>query len=369
MGYSTIAIDRNSHAPGLTYADAYISTSTLDTEVIIAALKELENQYEFRGVVARTTGQALYTAAAISEVFRLPGLTRELVRISIEKSALREFCEANGLPVPRGHVMERTGRLPAGWSFPVVIKPDLPYVGKQAVSLVNDPADVIDKVDQACSMSMNRRAEIEEFIPGIDVGCFFYANKGRVQIIAFCDELVAFDKDGQALGMGNSVLSVIMGTPAEAKIRTFIDEFSSLFNEVNAILIAIFRISPEGDIYLIEMHADLGGDKVAEVLFANAAHHFDFFSLAVQVAVGTVSSLLPVEFSPTTLYFPFSGKADVAIPGLELHPDYALAKTGSLRSNLMLLPEVNRICNRYMSLQPSHLTWLEHKDPYSEKKG
>ncbi|GAI54291.1 unnamed protein product, partial [marine sediment metagenome] len=87
-GYSVIAIDRDPDAPGFSLADTKIMESTYNTAKVLNALHSLEKRHYFSGLVARTSGPALKTAAAIAEEFHLPGLSREIVPLATEKSKL-----------------------------------------------------------------------------------------------------------------------------------------------------------------------------------------------------------------------------------------------------------------------------------------
>ena len=122
-GFSIIAIDRNANAPGFEYADICINESTLEIESIINTLTALQSSHHIQGVLARTTGQALYTAVAISNEFSLPGLSAELAHISTEKSVLREFCNLHDLPMVEGIIASSNSDCEM-LGLPVIVKPD-----------------------------------------------------------------------------------------------------------------------------------------------------------------------------------------------------------------------------------------------------
>ncbi len=83
-----------------------------------------------------------YNAAVVALTFGLRGLSTSVVRLATEKSALRDFFHQRGLPMPQGVAVSNQEELPEKLTFPVVVKPDLPLVGKKAVRLVRERTDL-----------------------------------------------------------------------------------------------------------------------------------------------------------------------------------------------------------------------------------
>ena len=364
MEWSVVAVDRNPQAPGFAMADACVVRSTFDIEAVVTELQGLRDDFAFVGVVARVSGSALYTAAAVASTFGLRGLSASVVRLATEKSALRDFFHQRGLPMPQGVAVSNQEELPEKLTFPVVVKPDLPLVGKKAVRLVRERTDLALRVREACKASENNRAEIACFVPGFDIACLCYTDAGRVSVITWWDELVACDVDGLFIGLGASVPSVIVGTPIEGKAASIVQQLMRNFPGVQSLLLVSFRVSMDGSVHVIELHADLGGDLIADVLLPTAAPDFDFFGIAIEVATGNVSAISPPQLAPTALYYLPQDMTAGDLPDLELYLDYALARKSSVMENLTMLPEVNKACGRSVSLGTAHVDWLsqQHKN-------
>jgi len=173
-GYKVIAIDRNPEAPGFSVADEKIIESTYDTENVLNALHSIEKEHHFCGLVARTSGPALNTAAAIAEEFHLSGLSKEIVPLTTEKSKLREFCESHGILMPKGQKISQLKELDPNFPMPLIVKPDLPLIGKKDVRVVWNFSDLESAVRSAIQSSGNGFAEVEEYIDGVDVSVLFY---------------------------------------------------------------------------------------------------------------------------------------------------------------------------------------------------
>jgi hypothetical protein len=306
LDYFVIAIDRNQESRGFKIVDKKIIISTYDSKTVVDELIKLKDKYNYKyiGVIARTSGPALYTAAAISETFGLPGLMAEIVPLATEKSTFRNFCREKDIPVPKGEKVELSNFIETKCDFPVIVKPDLPIIGKEAVKLITDR----DKLDQAVQLasdaSYNGVVEIEEFIEGFDIGCLFIINRNTSSIIAYWDEMVGIKKNGEIIGCGVSVPSVIKGTTIENKVKIIVEKFTkSLSSDVEAILILAFRIDLNGDPNIIELHADLGGDLIAEDLFPISDPHFDYFKSCIHIATKNYNHVPIPNFTPSAIIY------------------------------------------------------------------
>jgi len=302
-GYNVIAIDCNPNAPGFLLADTKIIKSTYDTVKVLNALHSVEKQHHFCGLVARTSGPALKTAAAIAEEFHLPGLSREIVPLATEKSKLREFCGSHSILMPKGQKVSQIKELDPKLQMPLIIKPDLPLIGKKDVRVVWKSFDLESAVQATIQSSGNSFAEVEEYIDGFDVGCLFHANKGAFAIKAFWDEFVGIGQNGNILGLGVSVPSVIAGSAVEPKIRSIVESFASFFTNINALLILALRIDLTGNIYIIELHADLGGDLIAEELLPLADSSFDYFGYCINVVLNKNSKSMEPMLTPSAILY------------------------------------------------------------------
>ena len=284
QGFKVVAIDRDAAAMGMQCADVALELSTHDAPGIIRALHELAPLFEFKGLLHRTSGKALESAALVCAEFGLLGLSPIAARISTEKSALREFCGNNGIPMPRGHKCAGEGDLPFG--MPVIVKPDFPTVGKRDVRRISDEKQLPAAMQAAAASSFNKMVEIEQYIDGIDVSCLFHLSNRRARLIATYDELIGVAENGTLLPFGISMPSSHDAPSCRASYQRIIDDFAAALPGVDALMIVSLRVDRNGRPFVIELHADLGGDRIAEELFPRAMPELQFFDLAVRLATG-----------------------------------------------------------------------------------
>ncbi len=361
MGHLVIGIDRNSVAPGIKFLDELINVSTYDTNEVINRLKASRARYKFTGLVARTSGPALKTAAAISETFRLPGLISEIVPLATEKSALREFCLQNQFPIAAGIRVRSCKEITSTLEMPVIVKPDLPLVGKKAVRVLFDLSQLEPAINEASRASGNGYTEIQRYIDGFDIACLFWANQGKAEILAYWDELVAITNDNGVIGLGISVPSVVEKTKTQKSVDEIVKELASRFPCVNVLLIMAFRVDMAERPYIVELHADLGGDLIADELFPVSDPRFNYFGLAISIACEkpvNVSHWLP-KFKPTSLLYERSMKrTKQQITLTEHHNKQAyIYKSNCLKENLK--KTFSLIDDSMLAHLPRHLSWYE----------
>lgn len=357
LGYIVVAVDRDVNAPGFAFADECIVVSTHDSDAVVSELSLMSQRHVFAGVVARTTGKALLTASRIASAFDLPGLTVDLVKLATEKSTLRSFCNSRGIPAPVGWLLNPNDDIPSNIPMPVVVKPDYTVVGKAGITLCRNRTDLVSAVQVAATASGNDKVELESYVDGIDTTCLCWAYAGQTHIITWWDELVACDADGRFIGLGVSVPSVIVGTSAEAKAESVIRELVSYFPTVEALLLFSLRVSKDNNIHVLELHADLGGDLIADVLLPNAASQFDYFHLAIDVATSSITSVPPLQLTPTLLYY-LPHAVNNSLLNLDIQRGYALSRLSTVAANLENVVALNLALGRRADLTTGHLAWL-----------
>ncbi|MEW6386286.1 MAG: hypothetical protein AB1491_02045 [Thermodesulfobacteriota bacterium] len=363
LGREVVAVDQDPEAPGFAWADLAIRKSTYDTGAVLAVLREIQADYNFVGVVARTTAAgALNTAVAVAQEFGLPGLTPDLVEIATEKANLREFCQAHDLPVPPGCRVDALVQGDSLPPFPVIVKPDMTLAGKTGIRLCRDRKNLAGFVAEAAQVSGNRLVEIAAFIPGLDATCLCWVHQGKAQVITWWDELVAVDQNGRVLGLGVSLPAFLAETHILAIAEALVARLVGHFPAATALLLISCRFTKEGEPYFIEVHADLGGDTIAEVLWPAAQTSIDFFELAIKVAEGALEEAPSFSCRPTALYYGVNG---LNLPVTALRTtgfQDVLVQQGQVEENLALLKDIIQARNLRLQEWPGHLELLGIKE-------
>ena len=305
LGYKVIAIDRNKKAPGFKFADKKILESTHDVDKII---KKLKGKL-LVGLLARTSGYALFTAAKISNLFKIAGLNHQLANISTSKSALHKFSIANKIKMPKAIEVKKNEKIEKlDFLNEVIIKPDFTITGKKSISkvFVKNSKDISKSLELASQSSMNKNVNIEEFIEGYDCAYLVWIKKGIPSIILSWDELNSFDNKSKLFQYGVSMPSISTFINHSKKIEKIIFNFSKKFPNISALLAFSFRVDKSGIPWLIELHPDLTGDKILDKL-APLSTNLDCFSEIIKLFVNSDSLFIRknmyIKSRPVALIF------------------------------------------------------------------
>ena len=356
-GLFVMAVDRNGTAPGLCLANRAIVRSTHDADDLLELIRNLPDVH-VRGVLARVTGVALRTATKLTRAFGTPGFEEGLIRAATEKSQTRRICGALGLPSPRSQRLG-PGDVPAEfWSGQrTVVKPDYPSAGKVGIAVVSSQDALEGAVELARRRSESDCALVEEFVDGFDVTLCCHLRRGRIEVLMLWDELNGVDEVGGVAAVGVAVPSVIRGTGAERGIEAQARRLAAEFPDSSGILLLSFRVPVKGPPFLVELHADLGGDKIADALLPCAYSGFDFFELAVDAALDAEPAVVARPVLPSVLLF---RQREVALEerpvlvgeGWEIH------QRGTILANLELVRTAMEAREARLCVEPTHREWV-----------
>ncbi len=360
-GYMVIVIDRDPAAPGFLLSDCKIIQSTYNTVGVVDALHVLEKKCQFCGLLARASGPALNTAAAIAEEFNLPGLSTEIVPLSTEKSKLRDFCKSHGILMPKGQKVAHSKDLTPHFKLPLIVKPDLPLMGKKDVRVIWRTEDLNLAIVSAVKSSGNDFAEVEEYVDGIDVSSLIMFKHGRVQIISYWDELIGLTDNNNIKGIGVSIPSVIESSGMSKKLKDSAEIIGHYFKSINTLIILSFRVDFSGQPYLIEMHGDLGGDLIADILLPLAYPGFNFFDMALGVSINHAIDGLKIKAKPTCMIYNVNQYNDSLIQDAVIFGDNFCIQSESLSKNLDRLRLLLNNSRISLTKMPSHAEWINKK--------
>jgi biotin carboxylase len=186
----TIAVDRDSEAPGFPLADRRALISTED-EPSIERLAEAERVH---GVIAPGIDWPVAIAARVARRLSLPHpLDPETAVLAVSKVRQRErFAEA-GVPQPEMRVCKDLVEAVAAANelrFPCVVKaPD--RQGQRGLTLVTDARDFSAAAEQALAASRSGACLVEELIDGQEVTVNAFSVGGRFYPLTVTDRVRA----------------------------------------------------------------------------------------------------------------------------------------------------------------------------------
>ena len=302
LGYIVVAIDRDQASPGFKYADIKIFQSTYDADAIIKELELLNDEYRWIGVLNRSSGPPVITAAKICEYFNIPGVPIESAQNLVNKDRLRESCLKYGIPSPvyKTYSVDERETVFSN-KFPIVVKPALSLIGKSGISVARSKEELQESIDYAIENTINGKIIVEEFLEGQDMSLVSFVAKGKLCSICLLDEINKEQEDGAIVGRGFKTHSKDENDwiLQAHKIST---EIISNFKIERSPFMVSFRANSSNVLKLMEVHLDLGGDLLIEEVYPSA-FPFDFLELAVKMALGKTKCPNNFNIKPTAIYY------------------------------------------------------------------
>jgi len=143
---------------------------------------------------------------------------------------------------------------------------------------------------------------IEEYLPGQDVSVIAFVNNGSVEILAMLDEINQQHSDGSVSGKAMAVPSRFADQPEADSIFDLTARIAQGFEIKHSPLLLSFRTTKNGVPALVEIHLDMGGDLILDVLLP-AAGNFDALGYMIQALVNEAPLLDKAVWNPTAVVF------------------------------------------------------------------
>ena len=303
LGLKVVAIDKDPHAICAEISDEFICESTYDAVSIIDKLENLSHLYNWKGILNRSAGLPVITASKIAFHFNLDGVPIETANAIVNKDILRGKCLEFGIPSPRYHAIDNLSELNRELvHFPIVMKPGLSLVGKSGITVLNKIDQVESAFEYAKDNSINGKVIIEDYLSGSDFTLISFVSKGRLFPIIALDEINDESIDGKIKSCGYKTHDPGLGKDFKLQAQKISQELIEAFNIYSSPFMSCFRANEDGELKLIEIHLDLGGDLLIEQLFPNALN-FDYSETAVKMATGQSHFNYDLTITPTAIFY------------------------------------------------------------------
>ncbi len=302
MGFKVIAVDRDPQASGFRLADEKIVLSTYEAKPIIERIRRLK-KYKIKGIVNRSSGPPVVTAAKISAAFGLPGLRPPVAEGIVYKSRLNNACAKKGINVPACQAVKNFSELKLNrLKFPLIVKPSLSLVGKSGVRLVNDARQLKISFQKSKEASFDGWVNVEEHVPGNDLCLMAMVYNRKFIPVVLLDEFNRQDQGRKIYGAGFALPSIFTGTALEKKILNMAADITKKLKLDTTVFLMSCRCVSAGEPYLIEIHLDLGGDLILDYLLPSSTD-FDFIKYAINILTDNPVTLPRIFFSPAAVLF------------------------------------------------------------------
>lgn len=254
-GYYTILIDYYKYPPAKYFADEHIQESTLDKELVLS-IAQLRNA---NLVISTCVDQANLTACYIAEKLGLPTPYNFQTALNVtNKIEMKRKMKESNVPTSNFQVFEGPDQLDElNMSYPLIVKP-ADSTGSKGVKKVNNLSDLKIGLIQALEISRVKKAIIEEYKEGIEIGIDCFIQEGIAHILTIRQKLKIHDRHGiveQSLG---SLIPAEISKKTQDSIKAYIEIIAKIFALDNTpfLMQAIVR---DNDVNVIEFAPRIGG--------------------------------------------------------------------------------------------------------------
>lgn len=285
LGFEVIGVDRD---PTQLPVDFEIPNSIHEWDMIGATCKDLEkSQKRISGVISRASGPGMVSASLFASRLGLPGYSEILAKMANSKTLL--FRNLSDLRVPTPTVLRNEGQIVGliRATGRVVVKPEVPLVGKKSVSVVSDEFELDSAVALAERASHNGAAIVQPFIPGDDYALVTYS-RGQEIVWSACFRELVFSRDGSFFGGGFEYVASAGASWMEEMVNIAARVLAKWPSEGTAVF--SFRKSGE-NLYLYEINLGMVGDGLFERYWASIWPDDDPFMREVLTLLGRETRL------------------------------------------------------------------------------
>lgn len=316
MGFETHVFAWQDGSIGETTADYFYPISIIEKEEILKRCLEIKPD----AIATIASDLANITVQYLGEKLGLTHNSAECIEISTNKFKMRKALKAGGVKVPHFETVFSVDELGdcSQFTFPVIVKPT-DRSGSRGITKVYKKEDLAEAIDNSSAYSFEKKAIVEEYIEGPEFSCECISYNGEHHLLTVTQKFTTgaphFIETGHMEPAGLS--DVVM-----AKVKEVI------FKALDALQIKYgashseFRLTPNGDIGIIEIGSRMGGDCIGSDL-VHLSTGIDFVKAVIEVAAGQKPSLeKDLEPKTAAIRFVFTKKdIDILNEIKEKHPE------------------------------------------------
>ena len=290
LGYKTHVFAWAADDIGEKHADHFYPISITEKEEIYKKCMEIG----VRCVVSIGSDLAVHTVNYIQRKLGLPCNSERCDLTATNKYLMRQAFMQAGVPCPK---FIKVGKIPeeidlAGMTYPLIVKPT-DRSGSRGITKVENYDDVCKAVPESAELSFEKSAIIEEFIEGNEYSCECISFEGKHSFLAFTKKYTTgaphFIETGH---MEPSDIPEDLHENFKEQIFKALDALDIRYGASHT----EFRITPDGQIRIIEIGPRMGGDFIgSDLVYLSTG--YDFLKMVIDAAQGIEPAVVS-EHSP-----------------------------------------------------------------------
>lgn len=282
-GYYVIAVDGDSNAIGLQYADRAICANITDEEIML----EIAREQHVDGVIHPCSEVSMNVMGRINDELGLAGITKDQAIRATNKHLMREAFEKGNAPSPKSILTDSAEdaweHLQNDFTTDGILKPSRNSGSRGIAKVVRDmnKVDFINAYNIALDESRDKSVLIEQFIEGPEFSIEIIVWNGKVNVLTVTDKKTTGAP--HFVELGHNQPSCYSKEDVETLKAAAVAGVKAL--GVNNCACHAEAKLMNGKAYLMEIGARLGGDFISTEL-THLSTGIDMVAAAIDVALG-----------------------------------------------------------------------------------
>lgn len=278
MGFETHVFAWKDGSIGERTADYFYPISIIEKDEILEECKKIQPD----AVATIASDLANITVQYLQEKLGLPHNSKKCIDISTNKYLMRCAFKSNNVSTPYFAKIKSVDELDFNaFSFPVIVKPT-DRSGSRGITKVYEKSQLADAIKISCEQSFEKMAILEEYIEGPEYSCESISFNGNHTMLTVTKKFTTgaphFIETGH---MEPAPLSEDMLKKVKDEIFKGLDALEIKFGASHA----EFRITPEGNVRIIEIGSRMGGDCIgSDLVYLSTG--YDFVKMVIDTASG-----------------------------------------------------------------------------------
>lgn len=299
MGLYTICFAWAEGAVCKDLVDEFYPISIVDKDEILKVCQEKQTD----GICTIASDVAAPTVAYVAEKMGLVGNTYQASIIANNKYAMRQAFMNAGVPCPKFLCVENCtdatiDEIKQSMRLPLIVKPT-DRSGSLGVIKVDNIEELKDAMDNALACSFKKQAMVEEFVGGREISVEFISYQGKHYPLQITDKVTTGTPHFVELEHHQpSTLSAEMYT----RIYDITENALNALGITNGASHSEYKITEDGDVYVIEIGGRMGGDFIGSDL-VRLSTGYDFVKAVIKVALGDFTEPQITETNHSGVYF------------------------------------------------------------------
>ena len=305
MGLRTICFAWAECAVCKDIVDVFYPISIVEKEQILAICQ----QEHIDGICTIASDVAAPTVAYIAEKMGLVGNSYEASLRANNKWLMRQAFTSADVPCPQ-HMCVTTVNVDTiqnQLTLPLIVKPS-DRSGSLAVNKITEWQQLPSAIQEALAVSFKGEAMVEEFIEGREISVEFISYQGKHYPLQITDKVTTGAPHFVELEHHQpSSLSVDMYDT----IYAITERALNALGITNGASHAEYKITDDGQVYVMEIGARMGGDFIGSDL-VQLSTGYDFVKGVIEVALGQLEVPVLTDHAYSGVYFLSAATSQVA---------------------------------------------------------